>query len=499
MHEDAADYATAHRKPLLLALAAILGVAAYFALTMTGLAPPARAVAGLTVTMALLWITEAIPIPVTSLLPMALLPVLNVMPIRAAAAPYGNEIVFLFLGGFMLQLALERWHLHKRIALAILAHAGTKPARLIGAVMLVTAFLSMWMSNAATTALMLPIAASLCHSVDHGAGEHSHAAKRFGTAIMLGIAYAATLGGLMTPIGTAPNLILRENLAQFDHVDISFFRWMLVGVPVGLVTLVFAWWLLTHVLHPLNRLDVPIDAQGIMRSRRELGPLSRGEIATIAVFAFMITGWLLRQPLCDWLGWVTVKGTKREYWLSDPGIAIIGGIALFCIPVDRRSGTFALDWSLASRIPWGVLLLFGGGLALAEAFVVTGIDKQVGELVGRLQGVHPIVVVLAVAGASVFLSEIASNTALTAMLLPVLRATASGLGISAATLLWPATYGASMAFMLPAGTPPNAIVFGAGRLTVKQMARAGIVLNLFSIVVITLAVWLGAARWLVGG
>jgi solute carrier family 13 (sodium-dependent dicarboxylate transporter), member 2/3/5 len=431
--------------------------------------------------MAIWWMTEAIPIPATALLPLALFPALGVLSPAAAAAPYANEVIFLFMGGFLLAVTMEKWGLHKRIALGIMARVGTSPNRLVLGFMLATGFLSMWISNTATAAMMLPIAIAVGEMFRP---QDQKGTYGFGVALMLGVAYASSIGGIATLIGTPPNAVLAGAASEILGYEIGFVQWMGVGVPVAAILLPTAWFLLTHVLYPPGELKG--DAAGIIDDERSgLGTPSRGERITAVIFILTAFAWVFRTEKS--FGDVTMPGLAT--WLpgiADSTIAIIAATLLFVIPVNWRKAEFALDWATARRIPWGILVLFGGGLSLARAMEETGLAASIGGAVAALGDVPAIVVVAAVATLIVFLTEVTSNTATATMAMPVMAGAAIGLGIDPLLPMTAAALGASMAFMLPVATPPNAIVFASGYLTIPQMTRAGFWLNWIAIVVITM-------------
>ncbi len=436
-----------------------------------------RLVAALTAWMALWWLTEAVPVAVTALLPLALLPLLGLEP-KAVAAPYAHPLVFLFLGGFLVALAIERWGLHRRFALRALLLGGTSPRALLGAVMAVTAVLSMWTSNTATAIVMLPIVRSI---VERARTEASEA--RIGqlqTALALGVAYAASIGGMGTLVGTAPNLFLASFAREQFGVEVSFARWMLVGLPLVAVMLPLAWWLLAG---PLYRLDTePMGSRKSVRAAlHALGPLSRGERAAAVVFALVAAGWTFRPLLRD----LSLGGVRPFASLTDTTVALLGGIALFLWPVGP--GERALRWEDAERVPWGVLLLFGGGLSLAGALQRTGVTEALGAAASGLGGVPGWLALLVVATAVVFLTEVTSNTATATALVPLVAALGPALDLHPLQLATAAALAASCAFMLPVATPPNAVVFGSGYVTVRQMSRAGIALNLLASILVPLA------------
>lgn len=461
----------------------ILSGLAVFALLLVlpppeGMQPAAWRAAAVAVLMALWWITEAVPVPATALLPIPLFPLFGVLPIGEATAPYANPIVFLFLGGFVIALAMERWNLHRRIALHILGWAGSRQDTLIGGFMLGTAGLSMWVSNTATTVMMLPIAMSVIPLVssDAGAGDAGRPATQpFAVALLLGIAYAASIGGLGTLIGTPPNALLAAFVLESYGYTIGFGQWMLVGLPLVAVMLGITWLLLTRVLFPLRRIEIE-GAAGVIRDELQaLGRVSRGEKIVAAVFALTALTWILRPVIVD------LSGIR----LSDPAIAIAAALLLFLLPVDARRGVFAMDWESTQRLPWGVLILFGGGLSLATAISATGLAAWIGEALSGFGVWHDVVLVLLVVTVTIFLTELTSNTATTAAFLPVLAALALSVGQNPLLFAVPAAVAASCAFMMPVATPPNAIVFASGRVTIPQMARAGFLLNVAGIVLVT--------------
>jgi sodium-dependent dicarboxylate transporter 2/3/5 len=450
-------------------------------------APEALGVAGwrtaaVAALMAAWWMTEAIPIPATALLPLGLFPMLGVLTPSEASEPYANEQIFLFMGGFLMAVTMEKWGLHKRIALRIMAFVGTSPSRLVLGFMLATAFLSMWISNTATAAMMLPIAIAVGAMFRPLDQEGPY---EFGTALMLGMAYAASIGGVATLIGTPPNAVLAAAASEILDVEIGFFQWMGVGLPIVIVMLPLTWILLTRVLYPPG--PIAGDASAIIEEETAaLGAPGRGEMITGAVFVLTALAWVLRSEKS--IEGITIPGIQT--WapnVGDSTIAMAAALLLFIIPVNWRKGEFTLDWPTARRIPWGVLVLFGGGLSLARAMEVSGLAAWIGSAVSALEAV-PVVLILAfVAALVVFLTEVTSNTATATMAMPIMAGAAIGLGMDPLVTMSAAALAASMAFMLPVATPPNAIVFGSGYITIPQMSRAGLVLNLCAIVVITIA------------
>ncbi len=418
--------------------------------------------------MAIWWMTEALPIPVTSLLPLVLFPVLGVATIRDAAQPYASPLIFLFMGGFMISMAMQKWHLHVRIALKIIHAVGTRPVAIVGGFMVASAFLSMWVSNTATTMMMLPIGLSVIAlaqaSQQKEAGGDAH---HFAVALMLGIAYACSIGGMGTLIGTPTNVVLAGFLSETYGYDLSFAQWLLVGLPLVIIGLPVAHFILTRLVFPIRMRTLPGGAEFIRDELRRLGPWSRGEKLVASVFALVALLWITR-PL---LGKI-IPG------LSDAGIAIFGAVLLFVLPVNFKTGQFVLDWRTAEKLPWGVLTLFGGGLSLAAAVQRTGLAHWIGGHLGALQHFPIIVLVLMTTIMIILLTELTSNTATAAAFLPIVASVAVGMHQNPLLLGIPAVLAASCAFMLPVATPPNAIVYSSGVISIKQMARAGAVLNL---------------------
>ncbi|HYQ98581.1 MAG TPA: DASS family sodium-coupled anion symporter [Casimicrobiaceae bacterium] len=456
------------------------------------LAHATRATVAMMVWMAAWWMTEAVEIEVTSLLPIAAFPLFGVMPLAKTTANYGADVIYLFLGGFVLAAAIQRWGLDRRIAFRTLAIVGTRPAAIVAGVMGATAFVSMWVSNTATAAMMVPIALSIVDLslrrrtgrtlAEHGGIPQEDVDDRnLALSLLLGVAYAASIGGLGTIIGSPPNGIFVRFYEQTYGVDISFTKWMLVGVPAMLAFLPLAWLLNTRLLFPTRLSEIEGGRAWIADELARLGPLCRGERVTLAVFAFAAIGWIFRPLLAD----IAIGGAKPLAQLSDAGVAILAALALFIIPVDRAKGTTAVDWDTAVKLPWGVLVLFGGGLALAAATEANGVGAFIGSLARGFSGWPVMAVVVVVVALMVFMSELTSNTAQVATMLPILAVLAPVLGVPPALLLLPSTIAASCAFMMPVGTPPNAIVFGTGLVRMPQMIKAGFWLNLSGIVLIT--------------
>jgi solute carrier family 13 (sodium-dependent dicarboxylate transporter), member 2/3/5 len=442
------------------------------------MSPVAWRVAAVALWMAVWWATEAIPVAATAFIPIVVFEPLGVSSLRDAAAPYANPIIYLFLGGFLLAIAVERWNLHRRISLAILDRTGTDGRHLVGGFMLVSALLSMWMTNTSTTMMLLPIVLSVIAVIrDNVAGVTKADQNNFQIAMLLGLAYAASIGGLATMIGTPPNALLIGFLADNYGIEISFARWMAVGIPVSVLMLPVAWLLLTRTLF---QFDIPASAaanEHLHDLRQEMGVMTPPERRVALVFAAVIIGWMLRRPVTEWLG---LSG------ISDAGIVMTAALLLFLLPSGDPSQRQLLSWENASRIPWGVLILFGGGLSLAAAVSDSGLAQWLGESLAPLNVWGTAVLVVAAVTLIIFLTELTSNLATTATLLPVMGAIALQVNVPPILLTVPITIAASCAFMLPVATPPNAIVFSTGAITIPQMVRAGIALNLIGIVIVSL-------------
>lgn len=438
-----------------------------------GMPASAWTTVGITLLIATWWSTEAIPIPVTSLLPILLIPTLGIGDISDATSPYANPIIYLFLGGFMLGLAMERWNLHRRIALNTLLLAGSSPSQQIAGFMLSTAFLSMWVSNTATTIMMLPIGMSVIHLVGRDGDElDSTERARFATALLLGIAYAASIGGVATLIGTPPNAMLAGFLQANYEVSIGFGQWMLLGIPVSATMLLFTWWWLTRRGFKLN----DENSRELVRAEIEnLGPWSKGERLVLTIFILTALGWIFKPFIASYLPGI-----------NDTSIALFGALSLFLIPVDTKQRIFLMCWQDAVKLPWGVLILFGGGLSLAAAIQSTGLAEWIASGIGSL-GTLPLLGMIAlVALVIIFLTEVTSNTATAAAFLPLLAAVAVSQGFSVEMIAIPAAIAASCAFMLPVATPPNAIVFSTGQMRIQSMVATGFGLNVGGIVLVTL-------------
>lgn len=467
------------RSPKLLGL--VIGLLAFAAMFFLfrpeSLERPAEIVAAVGVLMAIWWATDAIPLPVTAMLPLVMFPILGVMPIADTAAPYANPIIFLFLGGFIVALAVERSQLHRRIALIIFSALGKSGAGLVAGFMLVAALLSMWISNTSTVLMLFPIAMSLGLVVGETSTELTDKEKRdFQISLLLGLAYGASIGGVATLVGTPTNAFMVGFLQAEYEIAIPFSQWMLIGLPVTIVLLPLGWLLLTRILFPVRFASSDETRAELKRRSEALGTMSAAEWRTGFLFALLVTGWVLRKQIAAWTG---LEG------LSDTGIAIAAAALAFIIPsgTDRQS---LATWEDTRRLPWGVLVLFGGGLSLAAALSSTGLTLWLGQQLAPLGAVNHILLVIVLTALVIFLTELTSNVATTATLLPVVAALAIELGIDPLLFVVPVTIAASCAFMLPVATPPNAIVFSTGEVKIGDMIRAGLGLNLLAIVLISL-------------
>jgi sodium-dependent dicarboxylate transporter 2/3/5 len=440
----------------------------------SGMSVNAWLITGLTCWMALWWITEPVPIPVTAMLPIVIVPLVSLDTIGNVTAPYSHPLIFLFLGGFMLSIAMERWNLHKRIALLTMLLVGTKPSQQIAGIMLVTAFLSMWMSNTATAVMMLPIGLSVIAMQQEQGINNDNFAK----AVLLSIAYAASIGGIATLIGTPPNALLAAYLERSYQLQLSFSDWMLFGVPLAISLLLVCWLWLTQFHFRLDNLP-SVDSRALYRQKLSaLGTMHNAEKLVLMVFSLAAFFWVFRGPLSN------ISGIK----LDDTLIAIFAASLLFILPVSLKTGQRILNWEDCQKLPWGVLLLFGGGLTLATQIDNSGLSAYIATQIGQLGSINLVLLIVLVTTVIIFLTEITSNTATAAAFLPLLGPVAVSLDTSAAMLVIPAAVAASCAFMMPVATPPNAIVFASGKLKIIDMVKAGLVLNLAAIVLITLAV-----------
>ena len=459
----------------------LIGLASFFILLLLpspeGLNSTAWTVAAIAVLMAIWWATEAIPVEVTALLPLALFPLLGITSFEEAAVPYANKNIYLFLGGFILALGIESSGLHKRIALKMIIAVGSSGASLIGGFMLVAALISMWVMNTSTTLMLLPIGLAVCTVMaDTIPGLSEKQKKDFDTALLLGIAYAATIGGMSTLIGTAPNIVFSSFMQDTYGVEISMLNWMMLGVPLAAVLLLGAWISLTKYVFKINFEASSESKLELKKILNEMGALSKDEIRISIIFGLAVFAWVFRKLLVNF---------ELFSGLTDAGIAIIAAILIFMTPSATKKGDL-LKWEKSKDLPWGLLILFGGGLSLAAQISSSGLGIWIGESLIVLSTIPPILLILAVATLIIFLTEITSNVTTTTTFLPVFGGVAIAIGILPVSLTIPVCLAASCAFMLPVATPPNAIVYGSNKFTIATMMRAGIALNIIGILVVTL-------------
>jgi sodium-dependent dicarboxylate transporter 2/3/5 len=462
---------------------------------------PASRLAAVAFLMAAWWVSDAIPLFATALLPLILFPFLGIMAGREAAPIYFNSTIVLFIGGFMIALTMEKWNLHRRIALAIIHAVGGGPARIVLGFMLAAAFLSMWISNTATAVMMVPIGLAIVLQVEERFGREQ--AHPFTVSLMLGIAYACSIGGLSTLVGTPPNLsfvrIFEILFPQAPHI--AFGQWIVLGLPLGATLLLLAWFVLTHLVYRPPP-ELTVDREVVQEERAALGPISFEEKAVLAVFTLTALLWVFRVDLE--LGVATIPGWSRlvpyPHLIDDGTVAIMMASVLFFIPTRTGGGSHdaitagataerIMGPDVIPRLPWDIVILFGGGFVLAAGFQQTGLAQIIGQQFGAVGHLPPFVMMLLVCLMLTFLTELTSNTATTEMILPILAAIGVATQTNPLALMIPATISASCAFMMPVATPPNAIIFGSGRLRVGEMARAGIVLNLLGALVIAAFVY----------
>jgi len=422
--------------------------------------------------IAIWWMTEAIPLSATSLLPLVLFPALELFSIRDTAIPYASPTIFLFLGAFIIARSMEVWGLHKRIALNIIQVIGTSPRSIIIGFMIATAFLSMWISNTATSLMILPIALSVMALAKQDTEGTS--GKNFGIVLLLAIAYSCSLGGMASKIGTPTNLVLTGYFEQNFGLDIPFIKWFMVGLPITLVSMPIMYYVLTKWVFPIEVEVVPGGKELIRKELKQLGKISRPELGVTVVFVSVAFMWVFRPFLSEF-----IPG------LSDTTVAVLGSLFLFVIPVNIKKGQFLLSWKQAEKLPWGILLLFGGGLSLAAAIADSGLAQWIGENMNGLSEYHPILIILVVVFIIVMLTELTSNVATAAAFLPMVVSLAQGIGIDPLVLAVPAVIAASCAFMLPVATPPNAVVYSSGALKISDMTRGGVALNFILMVIVT--------------
>ena len=440
------------------------------------------ATAATLVLMGVWWMTEALPLPVTALLPLVVLPVAGVAPVHDVAAPYANKVIFLFLGGFVLAVALQRWDVHLRIALRVVRLVGTAPRRLVLGMMVATALVSMWVSNTATAVMMLPIGVSVLALLGR---ERGGVDPRLSAALMLGIAYAATIGSFGTIIASPPNALLVGYLSETYGIEIGFGQWMAVGMPLSIVFLLLAWLLLTRVVFRFDPAPLCEDDSVVRAELDRLGPMGPPQRRVVAVFVLAAASWIVLP-----LAW---PGTP----VTDEVVAVLVAIALFLLPCGDDCGGRLLDWSDTRELPWGILLLFGGGLALASQITASGLAEWIGERARGLDGLPTVLVVAAVCVLTVAMTEFMSNTATAATLVPIMSTVGVALGFGPVLLAVPVALAAGCVFMMPAATPPNAIAYSSGYVRVTDMLRAGAPLSASSVLLVTLTVTT-LAVWVLG-
>lgn len=466
------------RKTAALLLGPLLFIVLLFLEPPTGMSKEAYLMLGISLWIAIWWISEAIPIAVTSLLPIVLFPLSGILDVGETTAAFGDKYVFLYLGGFILAIAIEKWNLHKRIALNIINLIGTNIYRIILGFMVATAFLSMWISNTATAVMMLPMAMSIVSELKDNPTTDENENTIFGKALMLSIAYAASIGGIATLIGTPPNLVFAGFVQKTYGIEISFWQWIRFGLPISILMLGIAWFYLTRVAFKFKQIEFPGGKQEINRLLKQIGPMKIEEKLVLAVFILTAFCWITRSFILQ----------KLVPSMDDTSIAIGAAILLFILPSSSKKKPLII-WEDAIKIPWGIILLFGGGMALASGFQTTGLAVWLGNQMSLLEGISLFLLVLIIIAAVNFLTEVTSNLATTAMLMPILAPMALNLNINPFILMVATTVAASCAFMLPVATPPNAVVFGSGYLKISDMIKAGFWLNILSIILLTLMVY----------
>lgn len=420
------------------------------------------------------WLTEAVSISVTALLPLLLFPLLDIMPIAEVGNNYGSPIIFLFFGGFVMALALEKVNLHRRIALNIIRITGTTPNKVVLGFMIATASLSMWISNTATTVVMLPIAMSVIKLLIHDIDGFTKKDRNFAVSVLLGIAFSANAGGIATVIGTPPNSILIGLLENEYQIEISFLKWMVFALPFSIIMIGLSYITLVHLIFPSKGLNFSASKEVIQVELRKLGPTRSKEKMVLGIFAVTVSLWIFRT---------LINSIFPSLGLSDTMISMFAAISLFAVPFNLKKGDFILDWKDTEKLAWGILILFGGGLALAKGMSVSGIVDQVSQSIAAgnfsITATASLLILL-----MLFMTELMSNVALVAVLAPVVAGIAIGLGIPMVYLLIPVTMASSCAFMLPMATPPNAIVFASGFIEVKDMVKAGVLLNIVAVLIL---------------
>ncbi len=454
----------------------IIALTVGFGFSPEGLPREASVVAAVGLLMAIWWATEAIPVAATAFAPIVILPLAGVASIAEAASPYANPIIYLFLGGFVIALAIERCGLHRRIAFSIFAVIGADARFIVAGFMVAAAFVSMWISNSSTTLMLLPIAVSVVTVISETMPELDARERRnFGACLLLGLAYAATIGGLSTLVGTPPNAFLAGFMQETYGVEMGFARWMMVGLPVALCLLPVAWLMLVRVIFPVSFRASGAAMTHIHELRGNLGKMSKAEVRTTLLFLALVLAWVFREP---------IQALTGLTGLTDAGVAMAAAMAAFLIPSGKANRALVV-WEDMSRLPWGVLILFGGGLALASAVASSGLALWIGQQLSPLGAVNIVLLIIAATAMVIFLTELTSNLGTAATFLPVIAAIAVETGQDPLAFVIPVTLAASCAFMLPVATPPNAIVFSSGLVSIPQMVRAGFWLNIISVVLLS--------------
>jgi len=479
-----------HRRYGIIAGFIVFLVIAFIPLDPVTFPYPAQLAAAVTGLMVVWWITEAIPLYATALVPLVLFPILGILSPKEAGVSYADQTVFLFMGGFLIASAMMRWNLHRRIALNVISLAGSGTKKLVLGFMVATAFISMWISNTATAMMMIPIALALVTTLLPGVLTDKNSEKggerQFATCLLLGVAYAATIGGMATLIGTPPNGILVAQLSSIFPAapEIDFFSWMIFAVPFMVIFLFIAWFWLTSVTHRHMPKVISGSRDMIGHELSDLGPLKSGEKWTLLIFLSVALAWIFRTP--KEIGSLVIPGiTTYIPGITDATIAICGALILFMLPVDSKKGIFTLDWESAKGIPWGILILFGGGICLSEGIIASGLAEVIANSFTLLAVLPLIVIILVISLFITFLNEVVSNTAMASIMVPLMAITSVSMGINPLMLMVPAALASSLGFMLPVGTPPNAIAYGTGYLSTREMARAGLALNVIGCILIT--------------
>ena len=444
-----------------------------------GLSFEAKCILASTAWMAIWWVTECVPISVTALLPIVLFPLTGGMDLATTTAAYGHKLVFLFVGGFLIALAIEKWHLHKRLALNIIRVTGSNKSRVILGFMLATAFLSMWISNTATSIMILPVGLAIISQLKDDPKTVENENEVFGKSLMIAIAYSASIGGMATLIGTPPNMVLAGVVEESYGIKLNMFDWMKFGVPLSSFLLFVCWLYLTKIAFKFKNEEFSAGKEEILRQINKLGKFSNEEIKVLVVFTLTALGWIFRGSI-----------ETIFPMIDDTIIAIFFAVTLFIIPTkNKKTNTTLLVWNDTVKLPWGILILFGGGMAIASAFGKSGLALWIADLLTNLNDVSLFLIILIIVTSINLLTEVTSNMATTAMLLPVLVTIALAIDVHPYFLLVAATLAASCAFMLPISTPPNAVVFGSGFLKIEDMFKKGVWMNLISIITITLVVY----------